>query len=98
MQEEMLNLVIECVEQLEDMQGITPPPDIDVSTALYGENGFLDSMALVTFIVSVEQAIDDKFGISIALADSRAMSQRQSPFRNVGSLVDYIISLQTAKA
>jgi D-alanine--poly(phosphoribitol) ligase subunit 2 len=43
--------------------------------------------------VAVEQKIEDKFGFAVALADEKALSQRQSPFRTVRSLADYAAGL-----
>ena len=45
---------------------------------------------MINLIVAVEQNVEDKFDITITLADERAMSQEISPFRTVGSLADYI--------
>jgi acyl carrier protein len=61
-----------------------------LDTALFGENGALDSLGLVNLIVATEQRIEEDFGVSISLADERAMSQARSPFRTVDSLVNYI--------
>jgi acyl carrier protein len=60
------------------------------SAAIFGESGVLDSLGLVNLIVAVEQAIEDEFDESITLADEKAVSQRNSPFRTVGSLIDYV--------
>ena len=60
---------------------------------LYGEGGVLDSLALVSFIVAVEQALQDRLGRTIPLADEKAMSQKHSPYRTVGSLCLYISEL-----
>ena len=59
-------------------------------TKLFGSNSKLDSLGLVSFIVVVEQNIDDEFSVSLTLADERAMSLKHSPFRTIGSLADYI--------
>lgn len=64
-----------------------------LETRLFGGNSKLDSLGLINLIVAVEQNIEDEFDISLTLADERAMSQRHSPFRTVGSLVDYISML-----
>jgi acyl carrier protein len=58
---------------------------------LYGEGGALDSMALVNLIADVEDALTEKFGVSVTLADEKAMSARQSPYRSVTALVDAVI-------
>ena len=60
------------------------------STVLLGDGGTLDSLGLVMFVVRTEQEIQDDFESNISLTDGRAMSQRNSPFRTVGTLVDYI--------
>jgi len=60
------------------------------NTVLFGEGGKLDSLGLINLVVAVEQNIEDEFDVTITLADERAMSQENSPFRTVGSLADYI--------
>ena len=67
------------------------------NSVIYGDNSPLDSLALVSLIVAVEQNIEDKFEISITLADERAMSLGNSPFRTVSSLADYIEALLKEK-
>ena len=62
-------------------------------TVLMGSDGKLDSLALVNLIVVIEQNIEDKFDVSITIADERAMSQKHSPFRTIGTLTDYIDTL-----
>jgi D-alanine--poly(phosphoribitol) ligase subunit 2 len=59
---------------------------------LFGSDGVLDSLGLVSFIVAVEQALDEPPGAAVMLADERAVSQRVSPFRTVGTLADYVMA------
>jgi acyl carrier protein len=66
---------------------------VDADTPLFGRDGLLDSMGLVTLVVAVEQAIEDELGVSVSLADARALSQKASPYRTVGALADYADSL-----
>lgn len=63
---------------------------IDESTRLLGSGSMLDSLGLVTLIVDIEQEIEDQFGISITIANERAMNQTKSPFRSIQTLVEYI--------
>lgn len=65
--------------------------DLGMDAPLFGQEGVLDSLELVGLIVELEQAIEDQLGISIVIADERAMSQRSSPFRTTGSLAEYIV-------
>ena len=60
---------------------------------LYGDGGNLDSMDLVGFIVDVEQSVVKNFGVSVALANEKSLSQTNSPFRTVGTLIEYVVTL-----
>ena len=59
-------------------------------TKLFGEDGALDSLALVSMITDLEGEIHDEFEKDIILADEKAMSQSNSPFNTVESLINYI--------
>ncbi len=60
---------------------------------LFGENGKLDSLGLVHLLVSIEERIQDEFKLSLTLADERALSMGNSPFRTIDTLADYILLL-----
>jgi acyl carrier protein len=59
-------------------------------TRLLGSQSVLDSMQLVSLIVTIEREIEDTFGVALTLADERALSMKDSPFRSIQSLADYI--------
>lgn len=66
-------------------------------SCLYGESGALDSVGLVTLIMAVEQEVEQKFGVSVPLADLSVLADGDSPFRNVASLARHIeILLKTS--
>jgi acyl carrier protein len=69
------------------------PEMISEETRLIGREAVLDSMGLVNLIVEVEQRLEEEYDVTIVLADERAMSQKNSPFRSVQSLADYICQL-----
>lgn len=58
--------------------------------SLYGREGVLDSLGLVSLVAAIEEGVQNRLGATVVLADERAVSQRESPFRTVGTLVDYI--------
>jgi hypothetical protein len=66
---------------------------LSAATCLIGRGAVLDSLGLVTLLVDLEQRLDEEYGLSFALADDRAMSQKSSPFRTTRSLADYICLL-----
>ena len=70
------------------------PPDRQLikvpETRLLGSQSVLDSMHLVSLIVTIEREVEDAFGVALTLADERALSMTESPFRSIQSLADYI--------
>ena len=64
-----------------------------VDTVLFGKSGKLDSLGFVNLIVATEQRLEEVFEVSLTLADEKAMSQENSPFRTVGTLSEYISKL-----
>ena len=93
MQEKIEKIIIDILkelnEELENDYFINP----NSKTKLYGGNGAMDSLALVSFIADLEDKISDEFEKDIILADEKAMSAKTSPFRNIESLASYIKSL-----
>lgn len=88
--EAVLDCVLQSVSALGRELGnadLTSPTE---GTRLFGEKSGLDSMGLVTLIVDLEEAVHTRFGKTILIADERAMSRLNSPFRRVGTLVDHL--------
>ena len=85
----IVNALVELNEELEKNQLDKPTKD----TKIYGGNGALDSLQLVSFLTDLEGLISDELDEDLVLADEKAMSQNTSPFRNVESLTIYIQKL-----
>lgn len=64
-----------------------------LGTVLFGRDGVLDSLGLATFIAAVERHIEDGLDVILTLADEKAISQKNSPFKTIERLVDYILLL-----
>ncbi|MDJ0711374.1 MAG: hypothetical protein QNJ14_13340 [Woeseiaceae bacterium] len=88
MQNELIDLIVDTAKELgaDELEGVGA---LEADSRLFGKDGALDSMGLVTLIVALEQAIEDKYDASIALADEKALSQARSPYRTVATLADY---------
>ena len=69
------------------------PKQVDESTCLFGAQGFLDSLRLVSVVLETEQEINDSYNLSISLADNPAVSRERSPYRSVASLADYVLAV-----
>jgi acyl carrier protein len=62
-------------------------------TPMLGRESVLDSLRLVRLLIAVEQEVADTLGVTLTLADERALSMKESPFRTIGSLAQYIEEL-----
>jgi D-alanine--poly(phosphoribitol) ligase subunit 2 len=69
------------------------PLEFGPKTALIGGSTTIDSFGLVTLIMAFEQAIEDRLGLSVELADDRALHQEKSPYRSLGTLEAYATDL-----
>ena len=65
--------------------------DVDSSTRLIGSSPVFDSIELVSFIVEVEQFLEDECNIEIGLTTENAMSRRTSPFLSIEAMTNYIL-------
>ena len=83
-------IIIEALQDLNDDIESESLENPNKDTKIFGEDGALDSLALVSLISDLEEGIHDHFEKDVTLADEKAMSQRRSPFGSVESLTEYI--------
>jgi len=87
------DIVLQALETINDERDADDKLVVSPETRLFGADAELDSLALVSVIVDVEEAVSTASGQAISLTDDRAMSQEVSPFTDVESLTAYILSL-----
>ena len=91
MKKDIVQLIFDALREQNVGGAYSALTDPQLDTRLIGEKSVVDSIGLVSLIVDLEEKIADKFGKQVILADERAMSMRQSPFRRVDVLADYIV-------
>lgn len=89
----IINALTNLADELESEELRNPNKD----TKIYGIDGNLDSLSLVSLIADLESELSEKLNINIVLADEKAMSMRNSPFRDVATLTQYIYDLTQGK-
>ena len=62
-------------------------------TLLFGADAPLDSLALVSVIVDVEEGVSAAAGRAVMLTDDRAMNRDVSPFTDVQAITAYVVEL-----
>lgn len=91
MKEKIIEIIFNAIDDINTLN------DLDIkktqTTPLFGTDSSLDSLGLVNLIVAIEDMINSEFGKQISIADEKAMSQTRSPFRNVETLSNYILTL-----
>lgn len=83
--EQVIELIYSAIDELNassDNQPVVKQED----TALYGNSSSLDSVDLVNVLLSLEEALEDEFEVELVIANEKALSQKNSPFRTVSTL------------
>jgi len=88
--ERIIRVIFKALDEVNQLLPKEARLEKSVDAVLFGTSSSLDSLGFVNLIVAVEQGIEDIFEIKIALADERAMTQKNNPFKTIGTLADYI--------
>lgn len=81
---------------LEEHQVATLP--LGAETPLVGPCAVVTSLVFVQFVADVEAVLSEEFGREVILVSEEALSRRHSPFRTLGTLVDYVLELSPLAA
>jgi D-alanine--poly(phosphoribitol) ligase subunit 2 len=86
------NIVKSAVEQA----NTTLPPEgrlePSASTLLTGDGGALSSLGVITFILAVEERVNEACSTEIVLFDESLIADPDGPFRTLGALMDHVHS------
>lgn len=90
MSDSAFQIVKAAIEELADELGYDHLRNVTAETPLFGGEHGVDSLTLVRLVADVEREAEEKFGKRVVLADELAMSRRNSPFRTIGSLSEFL--------
>jgi acyl carrier protein len=88
-----LSIVIASIQEVFAQTGMDAPSALTEDTVLVGKDAVLDSLGVVSLIVEVEQRVESDHNASVTLANDKAMSARNSPFRTIGVLTDHVVAM-----
>lgn len=98
-QETAIEIVKRAVLEVFAQTGDAPPTELHSDSVLVGTDAIMDSLGVVSLIVEVEGIVERENGVSVILANEKAMSQKNSPFRTVGILASHLCEMvQEAQA
>ncbi len=86
-----VSIVVECLKDVLAQNEAPVPDAIGDDAVLVGPGALLDSLGVVALIVDIEGRLDSDHQVSVVLANDKAMSQKNSPFRTVGVLADHVL-------
>lgn len=92
MRDKIFSIIKEAVTELNEELDYDTLKDVSEDTPIFGGEDGIDSLSLVTLVTDVESSIFDELALSISLADEKAMSMRNSPYRSVGALLEFALS------
>ena len=98
MQEEKIRrAVYAAIDEVNQLRPLAERLEKSEQAVLLGVGSRLDSLSVVNLIVATEMNLEEAFGVSLDLADERAMAQAESPYRTVGAFITYISGLVQEK-
>lgn len=85
-------IVLRAVRTVFEQTGEPLPASLTSDSVLVGPDAIIDSLGVVSLIVEVEQLVEAEHSVSVILANDKAMSAKNSPFRTVGVLAAHVIA------
>jgi acyl carrier protein len=82
----VFNAIDEINEQMENENQV----DKSELTVLFGKSAKLDSLGFINLITEIEENIEDNLDVVIIIVDEEAMSRENSPFKTVGTLIEFL--------
>jgi hypothetical protein len=86
---ELQALVLESVAQLNRSRTASDQLEVSPTAPIFGASSPLDSLGLVALLIEIEERLADR-GMTVTLANERALSRARSPFRDVPTLLTYL--------
>ncbi len=90
MQEKIMEIIADAVSDLNEELQYDTLNSVNRETPIFNGEYAIDSLSLVRLVTTLESRIANEFDKKITLADEKVMSQRNSPFKTVGTIADFI--------
>jgi len=90
MKDKIMNILCEVIAELNEELQYDSLAKVTENTGIFGDEDGIDSLSLAFLISQMEIRIDEEMGRQVILADEKAMSMHNSPYRTVGTLVTFI--------
>ena len=95
--ERIVQSVMESIDELNWQLPKEGKLEKSIDTALFGTAGNLDSLGLISLVTTVEQKIEEDFGMTVTLLDDIDTLEEENPFETIRTLSDYVASILEKK-
>lgn len=92
MKEKVFEIIVEAIAELNEELEYEELETVTADTPIFGGESGIDSLSLVGLVVEVEANVNEAFDANVTLADEKAMSSRNSPYRNVAAFTDFVLA------
>ncbi len=91
MRDKIFKIINNAINELNEELDYDSLRNVNEETPIFGGTEGIDSLSLVLLVTEVEAGIYNELDKSITLADEKAMSMHNSPYRSVGALLDFTL-------
>ena len=93
MRDKVKEIILEAIVETNQLMPEGKKIERSLEAKLSAPEGKLDSLSLVNFIVCLEEKLEKKLNITLALANGDTMTAGKTPFSDVDNLSQYICEL-----
>ncbi len=90
MSHEVLELIYAAADDIEARSATGEPLQKSPETPLLSGSEGVDSLTLVNLVVAIEERLYSSTGKTVTLVDEDSLAQEKNPFRNIGTLSEYV--------
>lgn len=91
MHNKIFQIITNAINELNEELDYDSLKNVSNETPLFGGRDGIDSLSLVLLVTNIEAMIYNEFEKPVTLADEKAMSLRNSPYRSVGALLEFSV-------
>ena len=92
MKDKVFEIIKAAIDELNEELDYDELANVTPATPIFGGASGIDSLSLVRLVVDVEAGVSEAFDAELTLADEKAMSSRNSPYRDVAAFADFVVA------
>jgi acyl carrier protein len=95
--EKVTHVILGAIDELNGQLPKEEKIDKSIDAALFGSDGKLDSLGLISLVTTVEQRIEENFEVMVTLLQDTEVLENENPFKTIKTLSDYVTAVLEKK-